>query len=48
MGLKEQDAKMTVNCSPEVKGVIVQIVFVVEIQFESAWALTNITSENTY
>ena len=32
--------KMALNCSPEFKGVIVQLV---EIRFESASALTNIT-----
>ena len=37
---------MASNRSPEFKDVIVQIVCVVEIQFESAWALTNITSRN--
>ena len=36
---------MAPDCSPEF--VIVQIVCVVEIQSESAWALTNITSGNT-
>ena len=35
---------MALNCSPEFKGLIVQIVCVTEIRFESAWALTNITS----
>ena len=38
---------MALNRSPEFKGVIVQIVYVVEIQSESAWALTNKTSGNT-
>ena len=38
---------MSLYRSPEFKGVIVQIVFVEEISFESAWALTNITSGNT-
>ena len=38
-------AKMALNHSPEFKGVIVQIVCVVEIQFESAWG--NLTSGNT-
>ena len=38
---------MALNRSPEFKGVIDQIVCVVEIQSESAWALTNITSDNT-
>ena len=38
---------MALNCSPEFKGVIVQIVYVVEIQSETGWALTNITSDNT-
>ena len=33
---------MALNCSPEFKGVNVQIVYVVEIQFENAWALNNI------
>ena len=40
-------AKMALNRSPEFKGVTVQIVCV-EIQPESAWNLTNITSSNTY
>ena len=31
------------NCSHEFKGVIVKIVCVLEIQFKSAWALTNVT-----
>ena len=35
---------MALNRSPEFKGVIV---CVVEIQFESAWALTNVTLGNT-
>ena len=35
---------MAKNRSPEFKGVIVPIVCVVQYQFESAWALTNITS----
>ena len=38
---------MALDRSPEFKFVIVQIVCVVEIQSESAWALTNITSGNT-
>ena len=38
---------MALNCSLEFKGVIVQIVCVVDIQSESAWALTNITLGNT-
>ena len=38
---------MAVDRSSEFKVVIVQIVCVVEIQSESAWALTNITSGNT-
>ena len=38
---------MALNCSSEIKVVIVQIVCVVEIQSESAWAFTNITSGNT-
>ena len=38
---------LALNRSPEFKGVIVQIVCVVEIQFESALDLTNITSGNT-
>ena len=37
---------MVLNRSLEFKVVIVQIVYVVEIQSESAWALTNITSGN--
>ena len=37
---------MALNRSPEFKVVIVQIVCVVEVQSESAWALTNITSGN--
>ena len=37
---------MALNRSPEFKGVIVQIVYVGEIQFESAWALANISSDN--
>ena len=40
-------AKMALIRSPQFKVVIVQIVCVVEIQSESAWALTNITSGNT-
>ena len=35
---------MALNCSPEFKGVVVQIVCAVEIPFGPAWALTNITS----
>ena len=35
---------MAINHSPELKGVIVQSVRVVEIKFESALALTNLTS----
>ena len=35
---------MALNRSPEFQGVIVQIVCVIEIQFESACILTNITS----
>ena len=35
---------MALNRSPEFKGVIVQIVCVLEILFESAWASTNINS----
>ena len=38
---------MVLSRSLEFKGVIVQIVCVVEIQFESAWAVTIITSETT-
>ena len=38
---------MALNRLPEFKGVIVQIVCVVEIQSESARALINITSINT-
>ena len=38
---------MALNCSPEFKIVIVQIVCVVEIQSESVWDLTNITLGNT-
>ena len=37
---------MALDRSPEFKVVTVQIVCVVEIQSESAWALTNITSGN--
>ena len=38
---------MVLGRSPEFKDVIVQIVCVGEIQSESAWALTNITSGNS-
>ena len=38
---------MALNHSPEFKVVIVQIVCVVEIRSETAWALTNITLGNT-
>ena len=31
---------MTLNRSPEFKGVIIQILCVVEIQFESEWSFT--------
>ena len=41
---KNKGAKMALNHLPELKGVIVQIVCVVEIQCVYAWALTNITS----
>ena len=34
---------MALNRSSEFKGVIIQIVCVVEIQFESEWALTSIS-----
>ena len=40
--------KMALNRSSAITGVIVQIVGVVEIQFESAWAITNINSRATY
>ena len=38
---------MALNRPPESKVVIVQIVCIVEIQSEFAWALTNITSGNS-
>ena len=38
---------MAHNHSPEFKVVIVQIVCVVEIQFVSAWPLTNTNSDTT-
>lgn len=38
---------MALNRSPEFKRVIVQIVCVVDILYESTWALTNITSGTT-
>ena len=38
---------MALNRSPEFKSVIVQTICVLEIQFESVWALTNITSGAT-
>ena len=38
---------MALDRSPEFKVVIVLIACVVEIESESAWALTNITSGNT-
>ena len=37
---------MALNCSLKFKCVIVQILSVLEIQLEAAWALTNLTSEN--
>ena len=51
ISLKAPNRKINIcnisKCSPELKVVIVQIVCVVEIQSESAWTLTNITSGNT-
>ena len=44
---KNKRAGMALNRSPEFMGVTVQFVCVVEIQFESAWVLTNIISGNT-
>ena len=38
---------MALNRSPEFTNVIVQIICVIEFQFEFAWALTNITYGNT-
>ena len=38
---------MALNCSPEFKVAIVKIICCREIQSESAWALTNMTSGNT-
>ena len=38
---------MASNRSPEFKDVLVHIVCVVEIQFESTYSLTNITAETT-
>ena len=43
----KQEGQDGPKSSPEFKAVIVQIVCVVEIQSESAWTLTNITSGNT-
>ena len=42
-----QRATRALNRSSEFKDVIVQIVCVVEIQFESAWALTSKIADNT-
>ena len=36
---------MALNRSSELNGVIVHILCVVEIQFESAWAIINVTGE---
>ena len=38
---------MALNHSPEFRSIIVQIVCVVEIQFESSWTLTNTTLSTT-
>ena len=41
----KERAKMALNRSSELNGVIVHILCVVEIQFESAWAIINVTGE---
>lgn len=44
----EQEAKLSLNRSPELKGVIIQNFKAIEIQFKSAYALTSISSGTTW
>ena len=45
--MRHKRAMMTLNCCPEFKGVIVPVVCVGQIQYESAWTLTKLKSSAT-